>query len=91
MVRCTRGILAFFSRLQSLFSAGPPNPARIVTRDWWDTRRRLHKLAASQVVLDEAGKGDPGLARWRLEGLRELRLWGINAAVAVLAEAFLAN
>jgi hypothetical protein len=38
-----------------------------ITRDWWEERRHAFDLFISEVVLDEAGQGDPQAARygWR--------------------------
>jgi hypothetical protein len=30
-----------------------------VTHEWWDTRRESYELCLSQLVLGEAGAGDP--------------------------------
>jgi len=42
------------------------------TREWWDKRRSKFQLYISQLVLDEAGAGDPTAARERLRVLQEL-------------------
>lgn len=34
-----------------------------ITHDWWDTRRSDYELCVSQLVLDEAGAGDPQAAQ----------------------------
>jgi hypothetical protein len=62
-----------------------------VTREWWETRRHLHELFTSQLVLHEAAKGDPDMARLRLECLSELQLLDINDRVLALAQRFLAE
>jgi len=41
------------------------------TRDWWDGERGKYVLCSSQLVLDEAGKGDTQAAQARLDVLRE--------------------
>jgi hypothetical protein len=38
-----------------------------VTRQWWDERRADFDLYVSQLVLDEAGRGDPEAAKRRVE------------------------
>ena len=40
------------------------------TRDWWDEHRSQFKLYASQLVIAEAARGEPDIARKRLEYLR---------------------
>jgi hypothetical protein len=37
-----------------------------ITRDWWDTRGADYELCVSQLVLQEAGDGDPEAAQERL-------------------------
>jgi len=38
-----------------------------VTREWWESRSSGFKLYVSQVVLDEAARGDVEIALKRLE------------------------
>src|SRR5438552_3550975 len=38
-----------------------------LTKDWWDTKRENHDLFISQLVLDEIGFGEAGMAKRRLE------------------------
>lgn len=45
-----------------------------ITREWWDTRRANFELCASQLVVDEAGAGDPQAAQERLEVLKDMTL-----------------
>jgi hypothetical protein len=45
-----------------------------LTQDWWDSRRNLFVLYASEVVLDEAAKGDIAIASQRLDLLQSLML-----------------
>lgn len=40
-----------------------------VTRQWWEERRGHFDIYVSQLVLDEAGRGDPEAAKRRLEYL----------------------
>jgi hypothetical protein len=40
-----------------------------VTRDWWRHRLPLFDGAISELVLEEAGKGDPQAAKTRLDAL----------------------
>ena len=45
-----------------------------VTREWWQTARDRFQLAASELVIREAGQGDPDAARARLEALEGVAL-----------------
>lgn len=45
-----------------------------LTREWWHGRRSRYELYTSQVVLDEAGKGEPELAVKRMLALAEMPL-----------------
>jgi hypothetical protein len=49
-----------------------------VTHRWWNERRRLYRLIASQLVLNEASGGDPAAAERRCEILAELELLRIT-------------
>ena len=47
------------------------------TRDWWEEHRSGYELFTSQLVVAEAGAGDPEAAKKRLdllEGIPELRI-----------------
>lgn len=56
-----------------------------VTREWWTTRARF-ELYVSQLVLDEAGAGDPGAAALRLDVLRDLPLLDFTDEVTALGK-----
>lgn len=45
-----------------------------LTHAWWDTRLGDYELCVSQLVLQEAGDGDPQAAQERLEVLAKLTL-----------------
>jgi predicted nucleic acid-binding protein len=62
-----------------------------ITREWWEHRRSSFQIYISQLVLDEAGAGDPAVSRERLRLLQSIPLLEITADVAVLASAFLAS
>jgi predicted nucleic acid-binding protein len=62
-----------------------------ITRDWWEKRRGDFRLYISQLVLDEAGAGDPSAARERLGVLQSLPLLDITPQVAELASIILAS
>ncbi|MBM4033793.1 MAG: type II toxin-antitoxin system VapC family toxin [Planctomycetes bacterium] len=57
-----------------------------ITREWWEKRRQGFELFASQVVRDEAGDGDPGAAKLRLDALRGSPLLDVTGEVTALAE-----
>ena len=61
------------------------------TRDWWEKRRRDFQVYISQLVLDEAGAGDPVSARERLKVLQSLPLLDITSEVAELTSGILAS
>ena len=56
------------------------------TREWWETCRCDHELFTSQIVLDEAGAGDPNSAQARLDLLEPLPLLEISSPVLVFAQ-----
>lgn len=45
-----------------------------ITRQWWDERRSTFDLVVSQLVIDEAARGDPEAAARRLEILEGISL-----------------
>jgi predicted nucleic acid-binding protein len=60
-----------------------------VTQDWWATRRSFFTLYASEIVEDEAAKGDREVATQRLELLESMLLLDLNEAAIELAQEFL--
>jgi hypothetical protein len=60
-----------------------------LTREWWENRRDTFQLFLSQLVIDEAGAGDPAAARERLKTLRDLPLLDITPEVTELASRIL--
>jgi hypothetical protein len=57
-----------------------------ITHDWWDTRRGDYELCVSQLVLQEAGDGDPQAARERLDVLATMTVLEIKEEAVGLAE-----
>lgn len=55
-----------------------------LTRKWWDESRGSYQLYTSQVVLEEAGEGEPLKARERLEMLAGVGLLDIDHEVIEL-------
>jgi len=57
-----------------------------ITREWWDQSRADFELCTSQLVLQEAGSGDPEAAQERLEILKAMLLLDTTEAAVILAE-----
>src|ERR1700682_2713219 len=57
-----------------------------ITNDWWDTRRGDCELCVPQLVLQEAGDGDPQAAQERLDVLATMTLLEIKEEAVELAE-----
>ena len=57
-----------------------------ITRDWWDTRRVDYVLCVSQLVIQEAGDGDPRAAQERLDVLATMTMLEITEEAVALAE-----
>ena len=57
-----------------------------ITHDWWDARRGDYELCVSQLVLQEAGDGDPQAARERLDVLATMTVLEIKEEAVELAE-----
>lgn len=62
-----------------------------LTRRWWQQRREGFDLYISQLVLDEAGAGDPSAAADRLRLLEGLPLLGESAEADRLADLLIAR
>lgn len=62
-----------------------------VTREWWESRSSAFTLYISQVVLDEAARGDAEIALKRLEIVNGLPLVDLNQSVLNLAAQFLSR
>jgi hypothetical protein len=61
----------------------------LATRDWWAQDRLQFDCFTSQVVLDEAGSGDPQAAAERLAILAELPIVESSSSADALAESLL--
>lgn len=59
------------------------------TREWWATRRGEYRLVTSDLVLREAGRGEPAMARARLAVLAPLHVLAETADVLRLRDALL--
>ncbi len=56
-----------------------------LTRQWWDLCREQYDLLTSQLVVREAGAGDPLAARERLDLLSTIKLLEVGPAALDLA------
>lgn len=61
------------------------------TRVWWETRRDQFTVYISQVVLDEAGRGDAEMAGKRLQLLGNFPLLEVDEQAQFLATEFLSK
>ncbi len=57
-----------------------------VTHEWWDQCRDEYELCVSQLVLQEAGAGDPQAAQDRLEMLRTMTFLATTVEALALAK-----
>src|SRR6266446_4011290 len=57
-----------------------------ITHDWWDTCREDYELCVSQLVLQEAGDGNPQAAQERLDVLAKMTMLEIKEEAVELAE-----
>jgi hypothetical protein len=62
-----------------------------ITKDWWEFRRSVFILYASEAVLEEVAQGDAAISVQRLELLRDFPLLELNQAVQSLAVQFLSR
>ncbi len=56
-----------------------------ISAEWWDRRRKDFELCTSQLVVDEARRGEPEMARRRLEILKDLSLLEVTESAQKLA------
>jgi predicted nucleic acid-binding protein len=56
------------------------------THEWWDQSRADYELCTSQLVLQEAGAGNPEAAEERLQILRAMVLLDTTKEAVILAE-----
>ena len=60
-----------------------------VTIDWWDTQRDRFDLFVSDIVIEEAGRGDNVASARRLEALAGIPILAITDDVQALSEALI--
>ncbi|SDY20523.1 hypothetical protein SAMN05421644_1385 [Allochromatium warmingii] len=59
---------------------------QVWTRDWWDQADQYWVRAISELVIDEASKGDPEAARRRLDVVRSIDILLVNPDCERLAQ-----
>ena len=59
------------------------------TLDWWETQRNRFDLYISNIVIEEAGRGDSGAASRRLEALASIPILPLNEDVVKLSKALI--
>jgi len=59
------------------------------TREWWERRLADFRIFISQLVLDEAGLGDPEFAARRLEALKPFPLLDLREDITEIARSFI--
>lgn len=62
-----------------------------LTRRWWEQRRQRFELYVSEIVLDEAARGDPSAAESRRLVIETLPILRVNEPARQLAAAILAS
>jgi predicted nucleic acid-binding protein len=72
---------------RSILQAG----RQLATRDWWDSGCSGFDLVTSTETLNEAGEGDPGMAKARLELLKGIRILPVTESAAGLARTLVAS
>jgi predicted nucleic acid-binding protein len=59
------------------------------TVDWWESQRHRFDLYISEVVLEEAGRGDESAASRRLEALEDIQVLQLDRQSVDLAKALI--
>jgi predicted nucleic acid-binding protein len=62
-----------------------------ITRQWWEECRESFQLYVSQMVIQEAGSGDPAAAQRRLGELVAIPLLGLTDEAQALARELIEN
>ncbi|HYN77430.1 MAG TPA: hypothetical protein VES73_06535 [Lamprocystis sp. (in: g-proteobacteria)] len=52
-----------------------------ITREWWELAPDYWHIAISDLVIEEAARGDPSAATLRLQTLQELPVLAIETAL----------
>ncbi|WP_295392912.1 type II toxin-antitoxin system VapC family toxin [uncultured Thiodictyon sp.] len=56
-----------------------------ITREWWELAPGYFDISISDLVIEEAARGDPSAAMLRLQALQDLPVLTIETAARVLA------
>lgn len=59
-----------------------------ITKEWWNKRVRF-ELYVSQIVMQEAGSGDPEAAKLRIHALEDINVLELSPEARVLADELL--
>lgn len=62
-----------------------------LTSQWWEQEKSKYDLFISELVLTEAGAGDPDAAQRRLDSLQGLRVLALSDEVKLLAARLVAD
>ncbi|MBN2528325.1 MAG: type II toxin-antitoxin system VapC family toxin [Deltaproteobacteria bacterium] len=62
-----------------------------VTTDWWERQRNKFSLFTSQLVVEEASRGNEEAARRRLEVLQQIPHVAISNEVVLLAQTLISD
>ena len=57
-----------------------------LTIEWWEKRRNLFELFVSELVLEEAGRGDPEIAGKRLKAIEGIPLLKLTDSAVELSK-----
>jgi predicted nucleic acid-binding protein len=60
-----------------------------ITQEWWDTQRNHYNLYVSQLVINEASKGDSAASERRLAVLNSIPLLALSEPAITLSEQFI--
>ena len=60
-----------------------------LTHEWWKARRDQFEIYVSEIVLDEAGRGDRSMATARLGLVEAIPVLSVNEEARTLAAAIL--
>ena len=63
---------------------------QVWTRDWWDQADQHWTLAASELVVEEAARGDPTAAQRRLVALEPINLIPMTQEMPIFAQRLIA-
>lgn len=62
-----------------------------LTTEWWEKRRKEFELCTSELVIEEASRGDREAAQKRLKALEEIPLLKLTDSVIELAQKLIAE